>query len=333
MENWNNPMGQDKNNYGQWESLTEIPESQQNNENVDTQEEDIAQRYETAEEINEALECLHEQKEWRDNLNRIGQTILQAIEMSKNDSSLQFKKHPFWRGQIGGPSGVNVAAITNDVEYGYFEPGEERIANEDEKKFLVGKDYDKLFGTPSVNVDGYERPEGVKFADETDFTFENKADNKDISNRINHTLYTLFGENTFSKYEQELLEYGMDLDNYLDAAKYPDDETAIAAVDELIRIVSDIDNNGKLEENINHLEQKKEAFENAAQETVEQEEAIKNQQELAKITESINNGGKLNLESLKMIFSDKNDNDPTAISIRNNIGIETSVIKQLLGNE
>ena len=333
MENPNSPMEQGENNYSQWKSLAETPEPQRDDESVSAQEEDIAQRYETAEEVDEALECLYEQKEWKDNLNKIGQTILHCIEMSKNDSSLQFKDHPFWRGQIGGPGGVNVAAITNDAEYDYFEPGSERIANENEKKILVGTDYKKLFGEPSVNVDGYERPEGVKFADETNFTFENRTDNQNIPSRINHTLYTLFGENTFSEYEKQLIEYGMGFDDYFDAAKYPDDETAIAAANELIGIASDIDNDGKLEENINRLEQTKEAFENAARELAEQEEADKNQQELARIAESINNDEKLNLESLRLIFSDKNDNDPTAISIRNSIGIEVGVIKQLLGKE
>jgi len=333
MENLNGPMEQGENNYNQWKSLAETPEPQRDDESVGAQKEDITQRYETAEEVDGALECLYEQKEWKDNLNKIGQNILYCIEMSKNDSSLQFKDHPFWRGQIGGPRGVNVAAITNDVYCDSFEPGSEHIANENEKKILVGTDYKKLFGEPSVNVDGYERPEGVKFADETNFTFENRTDNQNIPSRINHTLYTLFGENTFSEYERQLVQYGMGFDDYFDAAKYPDDETAMAAANELIEIASDIGNDGKLEENINRLEQTKEAFENAARELAEQEEAEKNQQELAKIAESINNGEKLNLERLRLVFSDKNNNDPTAISIRNSIGIEVSVIKQLLSKE
>ena len=323
MENQNNPVNKGENNYSQWESLTKIPGPQQNSESIDAQEEDIAQRFETVEEINGALERLREQKEWKDNLDRIGQIVLRGIELSKSDSTLQLDDRPLWRQSIGGPSGINVVAITNDDEYDYFEPGSERIANENEKKILVGRDYEKLFGEPSVNVDGYERPEGVKFADEIDFTFENKADNQDIPSRINHALYTLFGENTFSEYEKQLIEYGMGLDDYFDAAKYPNDEAAMAAANELIKIVGDIDNNGKLEKSIDRLEQ-------AARKAIEQEETTKNQQGLAKITESINNGEKLDLESLKLVFSDKNDNDPAAISIRNSIGIETSVIKRLL---
>ena len=80
-----------------------------------------------------------------------------------------------------------------------------------------------------------------------------------------------------------------------------------------------------LEQRINELNKAEEA---AAQ----QKQEAKERQQLAEAISILDNGGSLGIGELQILFDNKFDDDSSAISARQKLGIKEEVIKQLLGN-
>lgn len=333
-EDLNVVAGWDQGNYEQWRTLEENSESEvQNSEDSANAEGQVTiGEYETYDEVTNAIRNLEAQQSWK----QMTSEILDIIESSREDGET-FGEVPRWRQNLRHLPGkdyyYNVNAITS-YEYNHGDSTE--LAKPSEKRFLVGPEY----GYAHIRYPG-DRPDNIngflKFSDdgslpeETDFTFENREENKDIPDRINDVFFKLFGGNEFSYKERMILNGGNEYsDKYLDYREFPDDETLTSILAEMRSIINDIGEDEVLEKKIELLEQRQDEIRKAEQEAKERKERLRDQQKLSEIVDTMKNGSKLTLEDLRLVFNDKYDDDASAMSIRNNLSIEEAAMKQLL---
>lgn len=333
-EDLNAVAGQDQGNYEQWRTLEENSESEiQGPEDSTNAERQVTiGEYETYDEVTNAIRNLEAQRSWK----QMTSEILDIIESSREDGET-FDEVPQWKQNLRHLPGkgyyYNVNAITS-YEYNHGDSTE--LAKPSEKRFLVGPEY----GYAHIRYPG-DRPDNIngflKFSDdgslpeETDFTFENKEENKNIPDRINDVFFKLFGGNEFSYKERMILNGGDEYGNeYLDHREFPDNEALIGILAEMRGIINDIGEDEVLEKKIELLEQRQDEIRKAEQEAKEKEERLRDQQKLSEIAGAMENGGKLSLEDLRLVFNDKYDDDASAMSIRNNLSIDGVALKQLL---
>lgn len=305
---------------------------------ADTPEsQDDINKYNTYDKVTEALEGLKEQETWRQTLSDLADSIKSIHPEAGNNKGwiMEFTGKGSYPPKRGFE--YTIHATTSDK---YNQDNGGKLAGPDEKRFTIGIDYGyaQWFDTsaPLKKINGFSRrKESEPFPEETDFTIENKAENKDIPDRINKALYELFGKNHFSYKEEDLLdewddEFGYDYKKQ--QIEYPDADALMRASIELDKIISDIGSEESLAEKRKILEEKKSEFEKAKKEAEEKEKNNVEQQKLSDIAEMLNSGGKLDLDSLRLLFDDKYDNDSSAARLRQQLGIEENVIKQLLNN-
>jgi len=304
---------------------------------VASETQDNIDKYDTYDKITESLESLKEQETWRQTLSDLAGSIKSIHPEGGNNKGwiMEFTGKGSYPPKRGFE--YTIKAVTSDR---YNQDSGGKLAGPDEKRFTIGIDYGyaQYFdaSAPLKEVNGFSRrKESDPFPEETDFTTENKTENRDIPDRINKALYELFGKNHFSYKEEDLMdewddEFGYDYKKQ--QIEYPDADTLMRVSTELDKIISDIGSEESLAEKRKILEEKKLEFEKAKKEAEEKEENNIEQQKLSTITEMLDSGGKLDLDSLRLLFDDKYDNDSSVSELRQKLGIEENVIKQLLNN-
>jgi hypothetical protein len=259
---------------------------------------------------------------------------------------------------------IVLKAITSD-EYNNRERDDVRLPKPDEKRYLmkIGRGYNSKndFSDEggTVTIDGFTRGEYYPpFVSEIDFTFENKAENSNIPSRIETALSLLFNDNQRSEEEWEDVH---DLEHMVEWSEEDEDDAAIflertgySSIEEMknaIRrrgpskdearnalnimrdVVRDIGDADDLDNKINILDAKRNEILQERAVAAEEAEMQELRKSLEGIAESLKNGGKLSLENLQTVFDDRLNDDSLAKDIKDHIGIDEQVIRQLLNKD
>lgn len=250
-----------------------IDEYKQNHaENIEQENESrvtIAE-YDNPKEASDALKNIEGQIHWKDIVSELANSIESYSLDEKGDN-----EEPQWMKNFKNDKRYRVEAITNDHFNSTNTWG--GIAESDEKRIIIYRDdhpeeseddyeeveyLDNDYATliphkmpEIININGFSRNNEIHsgtLAEETDFTIENEANNKDIQDRINEVLFKLFGQNVFS-YEET---GGSNFYDYSEFAEYPDSAMLSSVLSELKSISSNIGDVNVLEKKRDLLKQK-----------------------------------------------------------------------------
>jgi hypothetical protein len=352
---------EDNKNGSTWDELRTGPIIEDETTPDSVEEKSIAEKYTTLSEIEGALEKLKLQKEWRDMLSGFSEPLGKAVDDPNYDINFSDGSSGICKIDSGM---IVLKAITSD-EYNNRERDDVRLPKPDEKRYLmkIGRGYNSKndFSDEggTVTIDGFTRGEYYPpFVSEIDFTFENKAENSNIPSRIETALSLLFNDNQRSEEEWEDVH---DLEHMVEWSEEDEDDAAIflertgySSIEEMknaIRrrgpskdearnalnimrdVVRDIGDADDLDNKINILDAKRNEILQERAVVAEEAEMQELRKSLEGIAESLKNGGKLSLENLQTVFDDRLNDDSLAKDIKDHIGIDEQVIRQLLNKD